>query len=262
MLIRSLPSATGRHRDERGFTLIETLVAMLSAVVVVGALYAILDISLDQSARVTDVIHATQIGNTTMTKIVDELHSACIASEFTPIQAESNANELRFVNAYTKEAEITKAVEHRIKWESSTGVLTDYSYPSESGSWPTFHFASTASPSSGVRVGENISEGEKSVKGSKTTVPIFQYYIYAKASRVGSEESFSTLSSEALKVEAGQKGLTATQAAEAAAVEINFKQAPIDKDTAELRTTDLKNEVTLSFSVPNAETPIKDKPCE
>jgi Tfp pilus assembly protein PilW len=262
MLIKNLSMGFGNCRDERGFTLIETLVAMLSAVVVVGALYAILDISLDQAARVTDVVQATQVGNVTMTKIVSELRSACIAPEFTPIQAESNANELRFINSYTKEAEITKAVEHRIKWESSTGVITDYSYPSESGSWPTFTFASTASPSSGVRVGEDIAQGEEIIKKETKTVPIFQYYTYAKTSRVGSEESFDTLSQEALKVEASKKGLTATQAAEAAAVEINIKQSPIDKYTGELRTADLKNEVTLSFSAPNAETPIKDKPCE
>ena len=82
----------------------ELVVAMAAGIVVTGALFAILDVSLHQSARITDKVQADQLGRTAMTAMTDELHSACIAPEVTPVQAESSGTELRFVTAYGKEA--------------------------------------------------------------------------------------------------------------------------------------------------------------
>lgn len=242
--------------DERGFTLIETLVAMVSAVVVVGALYAILDVAVSQTARVTDMVQATQIGRTTMTKLVDELHSACISSGFTPVQEKSNENKLIFINAYTKEAEITTAYKHEIVWEKGTGKLIEKRYTSSGGSWPTFTFPTTYTE---IHLGENISKSTLSGK----EVPIFQYFSYSKkSSSITSEESLSTLEKTALKGGSLEAGLSAKEAGEAAAVEISFRQAPLDKYAAEDRTVDFNNLITLGLSAPNAETPIEAKPCE
>jgi Tfp pilus assembly protein PilV len=72
--------------DAAGFMLIETLVAIISATVVTGALFMILIVSLHQTSRITGRVQATELGRDTMTHIVDELHSACIAKEFVPIQ--------------------------------------------------------------------------------------------------------------------------------------------------------------------------------
>jgi Tfp pilus assembly protein PilE len=259
------PTLNRLRRDQRGFTLIETLVAMFSAVVVVGALYAILDVSVQQAARVSDVVQATQIGRTTMTKVVGELHSACIASEFEPIQVGSmeatNNSEAKlvFINAYSKEAEITTAFEHEIVWQKSTGLLVDKEYKSSGGTWPKFTFPTTKTE---TRLGEHISENENTE--TKKFEPMFQYYKYTKeSSKLSSEtEGLSTLKLLSLETKGAENVLTAKVAEEAAAVEINFRQAPVDNYTGEHRSTDLKSLVTLSFSVPNAETPIEAKPCE
>ncbi len=258
-----VPRTLHFHHDEQGFTLIETLVSIISAVVVVGALYAILVVALDQTTRVTDYVQATQVGRTTMTKLVDELHSACISSGFVPIKegAEKTGREeakLVFVNAYTKEAEIATAYKHEIVWEKNTGKLIDRIYTSSGGSWPNFTFPTTKTE---VLIGENISESTNS--STKEAEPVFQYYRYAKKSTgLTSEGALSTL--ELLKMETKGTGkvLSAKEAEEAAAVEINFKQAPASKYSTESPNVDLKNLVTLSFSVPNAETPIEAKPCE
>jgi Tfp pilus assembly protein PilW len=258
--MRSLPTGTYLQNGEQGFTLIETLVAMLSAFVVVGALYAILIVAIDQTAQITDTVQATQTGRTTMTKLVDELHSACISSGFKPIQEgfEKSSHEeskLVFVNAYSPNAEITTAYKHEIVWQKKTGLLTEKTYTSSGGSWPTFTFPSTNTE---TRLGEGISESEKEGK----TLPMFQYYKYSKKSTsISSEESLNTLTKMGFE-ETGKEALTAAEAGEASAVEITFKQVPVDKRTTENRTVDLNSLVTLSFSVPNAETPIEAKPCE
>ncbi len=254
-------------RDERGFTLIETLVATFSAVVVVGALYAIMIVALDQTSQVTDVVQANQVGRTTMTKVVDELDSACISSGFSPIQSGSLENskesKLVFVNAYGKEAEIpTSAVKkHEIIWEKSTGLLIDKTFAGTGLEKNEYKFSSTATT---VRLGEDIAQRKILEKGSEKTLPIFQYYKSAEASAaLSAEGSLSTLEEKTpLSGGNSEKGLTATEAGEAESVEINFSQVPIDKNVKETRTADLKTQVIFSFSVPNAENPIKAKPCE
>lgn len=262
LLLTYLPSG----RDERGFTLIETLVAMFSAVIVVGALYSILDISVQQTAHVTDSVQAAQIGRISMTKLVDELHSACIAPGFAPVQETSmektnnEESKLVFVNAYGNEAELTNAYKHEIIWKKSTGLLIDKAFKATGGTSPEFSWSTTPTE---TRLGEDISEGELSGK----PIPIFKYYKYnTESSNLSSNQAASTLVPLTLETSGAEYKL-GKMAKETAAVEINYKQAPVDKYTGanhqgENRAIELKNQVTLAFSVPNAETPIEDKPCE
>jgi hypothetical protein len=261
--------------DQRGFTLIETLVAMLSATVVVGALYAILVISVDQTAKITDTVHASQVGRTSMTKIIEELHSACIASKFVPVKAgtekvkgtekEEEESKLVFVNAYGSSAEITSedAWKHEIVWQKSTGLLIQNTYQGNGGTWPEFSYPETHTT---TRIGENISQTIIPAEGAKKKeyVPIFRYYKYpTESTGVNSESALDTLQPLELSETKGtEKLLSKTELEQAAAVEISFNQAPLDKNTKEDRTVDLKDQVTLAFSAPNAETPIEDKPCE
>src|SRR4029077_920224 len=256
-----LARATARRlaRDEQGFTLIETLVAIVTGVIVTGALFAILEVSLHQSARVVDVVQATQLGRRAMTKMPRELHSACLAPKFTPIQEKSGPNELIFINAYSNKAIIPTAsespaegaYEHKIKYESN--MLVDWAYPSTGGSWPKFTFSKTASPTKGTRLGENIS---RSVTEGKE-VPIFQYYNYATESSSSSTTPLGTLNTVAMTTP-----LSEEKAAEAASVLINFRAASADNNSALNRSIDLSNQVTLAFSAPNSEAVIEAGPCE
>jgi prepilin-type N-terminal cleavage/methylation domain-containing protein len=237
--------------DERGFTLIELVVALAAGTVVLLALFSILDISLRHTTALQDRVQANQTGRIAMTKIVDELHSACISPSFIPVQKESTPTELRFVSAPGSEAVLEKAYEHRIVFTESgkNGTLKDKIYPSNGGSWPKFSFP--GSPTSEVLLANNISQ--------TGVIPIFSYYPYASASESTEALPLNTIEEKTLVAEKGK--LTETAAAETAAVKVAFHTETVDKNTLN-RGVDLSAQVTFSFSVPNSETPIHDAPCQ
>jgi Tfp pilus assembly protein PilW len=262
-------------RQDGGFTLIETLVAMIAGVVVTGAVLEIFMVSLHQTSRLTDYVQATQLGRSAMTHIVDELHSACISREFAPIQEKSNANELIFRNGYseeaflpnakeaeTKEASLTQkkgagVFEHQIVWSKSAGTLTDYIYKTTSGEWPTYVFPevtsthANATPTTGIQLASNVTEASGST-------PIFKYYMYGEAASGSSSTAESTLTEE----KPPTSGFTAEEAKKVAAVLVSFGTAPIDGQTALSRRAEFSNQIIFSFSTPSSETTIKDGPCQ
>jgi Tfp pilus assembly protein PilW len=249
------PALRRASRDASGFTLVETLVALVCGLVVAGAAYSILEVSLHQSSRFVDVTQATQLGRVTMTHMVDELHSACIAPKFAPIQPESSEKELIFIDAYTEKAEIATAYKHVLvfKEEGKFGTLTDKTYASNGGSWPKFTFP--ASPTSSTVFGENITQIEPKA-GEKT--PLFQYYEYATNASSGSSTASSTLNETNIST----KALTAKQAESVGSVLISFNQAPASKDTRPGRVVEMTSQNTLTFSAPDVEASIAQGPCE
>jgi Tfp pilus assembly protein PilW len=248
-----------------GFTLIETLVAMLTGFVVTGALFAILQISTTQSSRIADVAQATQLGRSTMTHIIDETHSACLSAGFTPVQEKSNGERLIFVNGYSKEAEVpsvgttsTGVRKDEIAWNKSTQTLTDATYLStgtktkeekEEYTWPE-------KPNYEVRIGEHITQ-------QSSTTPIFQYYAYATTPNTSPTAPSSTLNEEkTLKGAESTSGLTKSEAETAASVLITFKTAPRNGKTELGRDPVMSTQATFAFEAPNSETPISAAPCE
>jgi prepilin-type N-terminal cleavage/methylation domain-containing protein len=242
--------------DERGFTLIEMLVAMVAGMVVMGALFGILEVSLHQTANLTDRVQANQNGRIAMTRIIDELHSTCISPEFRPILEKSNGNELWFINAYSNQANIpyTAVSKHQIIWNKAEGKLIDKRYPATGGTWPEYEFTSTASPSGGTILASNIAESNEEGHSK-----VFEYFRYNTTSSSASETltPLNTINPEALAVP-----LSKTGAAAAASVLVRFTAYPTDGDTQSGRGVALRNQVTLAMSAPSSETPIEAAPCE
>jgi hypothetical protein len=235
----------------------ELLVAMLTGLVVSGALFAILEVSLHQTSRLADRVEADQTGRVVMTRIIDALHSTCISPEFRPIQFGSSKTELRFVAAYSNEATIpiSAVAEHRIFWEKesgkTTGTLTDDARPATGGSWPKYTFTGTFTV---THLGSNIAEVEE----NKETM-IFQYHRYALSSSSEVEKQLTPLST----LEPKQLPMkTSLEAEEAASVLVRFVAYPSNGNTASNRGVDLRNQITLAMSAPSSETPIEAVPCE
>jgi hypothetical protein len=265
----SLPAHRGSRpglSDESGYSLIELLVAMISGIVVMLALVAVLLFSTRQETHLTNVAQATQLGRIAMTKIVDELHSACLAPGFAPIQENSGPNELRFVNSYSEEAVIskTKVNEHRIVWNEKAESLTDFTYPAiKEETWPNFEYSSTASPTGGVLIASHVTQMES--EGKK--LPIFQYYSYDLESNESASSGLNSLNTTPLKTPL-EKAVAPT----AAAVLISFNTGSSATTTSLTNTLGKtlakdvgdgqQSQVTLSFSVPVSEAESVDTPCE
>jgi Tfp pilus assembly protein PilW len=246
--------------DQRGFSLMELLVAMAAGFVVTGALFSIMDVSLHQSALISDKVQADQLGRTTMTAMIDELHNSCIAPEVTPVKAESSGTELRFVSAYGSKAVLTKASEHRIVWEEESsknaakmGTLKDKTYESSGGEWPSFTYPS--SPTRTVLIGSDLGP----VTSGAETTPIFQYYSYNTESTSSTTTPLGTL--KAISLKAGEK-LSAAAAETVASVRITFNAFPTDANEKLHRNAEFTSQVAFAFSAPPSETPIEAAPCQ
>lgn len=253
--MRSRHAAWLRISDESGISLVELLVAMISALVVMGAIAGLLIVSQHQTAILSDVGQATQYGRTAMTRIVDELHSSCIAKEFAPVQKESTSSKLILVDAYSKEAEIKSGERTRediITFNSEKRTLTDETIPSSGGEWPTFTFGGT--PSTAI-IGSNISETKQGAR----SVPVFTYYEYKKAPEPDGGTEASTTLKEVASVPA--LGFSETEAKAIAGVGITFTAAPASGRETVGRSVNLNTLATLAFSAPNTEAEVKDGPC-
>lgn len=248
-------SGLPHRRGERGFTLVEVLVAMAAGLVVIGALYSILTLSLRQTARITNETSASQHGRTAMAKILAELQTTCISPQFTPVQAGSSATKLIFISGHGSEAVLAEAEQHELVWSESAHTLTDTAYKNSGGEWPAFKFES-ATPTSVTQIAERISKYES----GGTTQPIFAYYKYAEAplNVEGEAGPASTLE----EIAPPASGFSSEEAATIASVRVSFDAAATSAGPELEHSIELSSQVTFAFSVPNSETPIHDAPCQ
>jgi Tfp pilus assembly protein PilW len=230
MTLLANPSTT--LRAEHGFTLMEMLVAMVSGMVVIIATLSILDISIGESSRISERVDADQRGRLALEKIMLELHSSCVASEFAPVQSESKGTSIIFVSQSGSEASFPAVTEHKITFASEGGgKLTDTSYLSSSGSGGTWTFPETATTTQTLLTGvsQSVREG--------VSVPVFQYYKYV-------EGKLST-TPETVPLSASDAKLTAE-------VTVSFTTAPSSGRTAADRQVDLTNTAVLRYDPASA----------
>jgi Tfp pilus assembly protein PilV len=244
-------------RSEQGLTLVELLVAMVTSLVVGGALLGILGFSLRQETRITDRVQVDQIGRTAMTKVVEQLRSSCTGLDSTAIQGPSTTptsplattgpTDLWYLTAYgstgAASAAVTGVTEHDIHWTPNSvgatiGTLYDYSWPSTGGEPPysAWTFNATLSTTTAAKkvLATNVIPLETS------TSKIFTYWKYE--TNPASTATYGTL------VEFPSTGQpTATTAKLVAKVGIGFTQAPEHGDIREGHTTSFNSSVLLRF---------------
>lgn len=169
-------------RDESGTTLVELLVATTAGVVVLFAISAMIIVSLRETDRVNTHVDATQRGRTVLNKVIEELHSACIAPEIAPVKEKSTGTMLEFIHQ-TGSAVAPAPILSKVTL--SGGTVSQSNYSSTGGSAPTWTFSET--PSSTEQLMTNISPTTPSKS-------IFSYYSYTNGEI--SETSLSTPTTE------------------------------------------------------------------
>jgi Tfp pilus assembly protein PilV len=242
-------------RSEQGITLIELLVAMVTSLVVGGALLAILGFSSRQETRITDRVQADQVGRTAITNVVEQLRSSCTGLDSTAIQgpattptsplATTGPTDLWYLTAYgsagASSAAVTGVTEHDIHWTPNSvgatiGTLYDYSWASTGGEPPYSAWTFNTTLSTATAVKHVLATNVIPLEPSK----IFKYYKYetnpTNVSLYGTLVEFPSTAQP-----------TATTAKLVAQVEIAFKQAPEHGDIREGHTTTFKSSVLLRF---------------
>ncbi len=154
-------------RDQRGTTMVELLVATAAGVFVLFAITAMVIISLRETARVNTHVDATQRARTVLNKVIEELHSACIAPLIAPVREESTGTKLIFLHQTGSEVAPTP-VKSEVTLNGTT--VSQSNYPSTGGEAPNWTFSST--PSSTEQLMTNISP-------TPPNTSIFNYYSYS-----------------------------------------------------------------------------------
>jgi hypothetical protein len=223
-----------RLTPDAGTTLVEVLVAMVLGIIVTGALFAILEVSLHQESRISDRVSATGRGRITMEEIVSELHSSCVVTGITPIEPESSASKLLVVSQQGAAATFSAVTLHEIVYEHNE--LLDNAYASTGGVAPNWTFSKTATRKTVLLEG---------VMQTGTT-PIFQYYAY----------SGSKISETPLAVPLNFK-----LANEASALAIDFTAESESGQTALNRSAAMSDTVVLRFGPESLEVSSSSTPC-
>ena len=245
-----------RLRDERGFSLIELLMATIAGLVVSGAALAIVVSSLTFAAGDADRLDSNQQGSVAMEKIVQALSSSCVAgygdSPIVGATGTSSAtgstgappssdNTLTFYSSLNDSPLLTPS-EISVYFSPTSGslLMATYPYVSTTGAsgttGTTGYYAAT--PSSTFTLIPNAAPPQSTATQNSTT-PIFTYYGYdPSAGTLSDQYSPTSLTAP----------LGATDAALTSEVGISFQSQPSDGNDAVGDSVDLYNSVVLRLT--------------
>ena len=116
--------------DEEGTSMVELVVGMAMGMVVLAGLSLLLIVTLHGNARVDARVEASDNARLTMTRIMEELHSACVNPTIAPVQANSNGTKLIFKHGtYGQAAEASASPITTEIWWSADGTLKEKDTP-------------------------------------------------------------------------------------------------------------------------------------
>lgn len=151
-------------RDERGTTLAELMVGIATGTVVMLGLSTLVVVTLHSTTRVSARVDATQRARIVLTRVIDQIHSACIAPKVPPIQKDSTGTVLRFVHA---PGAAVSPVPVLSVISLSGEILSQTDYEFKEGTPPAWIFKSTPMRTTQLMTG---------VSPISPTRPIFTYY--------------------------------------------------------------------------------------
>ncbi len=221
-------------RDERGFTLIELMVALVVGMIVLLVAFNMLDVSVQQTAQITERVDADQRGRHALETLTQELHSSCVAPAVGPIQASdgthpgSDSSHLAFLSQFGSAPLLTPDL-HVIS--VAGGQIIDTVYPANAGG-AAGNWTFAASP---TRINQLLTNVAAASVGSPPTIqPAFQYYAYGPNGQLLSAPL--------------QPPFSAAVASSAVAVTIAFAAQPTSGSPDVKRTVNFDDSVVLRLT--------------
>ncbi len=173
--------------EEHGFSLIELLVVLALSIVVVGALYTIVDAALQATSRTVTKVNANQRARTTLATIVNDLKSGCTGNANPPVQQGSSSTSVIFNSQFGSAVTLTPA-QHQITLNTASDTLTDtvtsggktstltlLTNVQQDGTNPVFTYYAFESPAGYTDAGGNpymmLLDGTTPVPGTNTIPP-------------------------------------------------------------------------------------------
>jgi Tfp pilus assembly protein PilW len=157
---------------ERGTTLVELMVGLMAGMAILTALTTVLVVTLHGSARVSARVEATQRARVVLTRIMEELHSACVAPQIAPIRSESTGTSLVFWRASGSQASAVAPQPTKTVIKLENGLLTQTDFAWASGLSPNFVFSETGTARRLLT----------KVRAIAPSTSIFTYYKYSAGS--------------------------------------------------------------------------------
>jgi hypothetical protein len=226
-------------RREDGFTLAELLMAMATSIVILTAILAMVQVSTRGQARVADRVAANQRGRPVLARLMNELHSGCVAPGVAPVLSGSTDSSIGFLSKSGSDVSPVPD-KHIVTLTGST--LSESIYPAIGGAQPSWTFSST--PSSTRQLLTGVSAGQA---GSPTAgVPLFRYYAYT-----GGQISSTPLSTP----------LSTNDAARAAQVTVSFATSPGDVTVPAPTPISLSDSATLRLEPASEDSSEVNLPC-
>lgn len=226
-------------RDETGTTLVELMVGLMAGLVIFAALTTMVVTTMHGSARITARVEATQRARIAMTRLMEQLHSACVTPEIAPIRTGSTGNSLKFVHQ-TGSAVSPTPILSVVSY--SNGTLTQSDYAATGGTSPSWTFASTPSSTRTLLT---------KVGPIPPSTSIFSYYRYFSGA-----VSETPLNPPASGLSAEESALTVEVRA---ALSANPLSTPVKDTGAE---ANIRNSATLRLTPPSFNEGSPSKPCQ
>jgi hypothetical protein len=127
-------------RDERGFTVAELVMTIPVFLIVMTTILVMIQVATHNQDRVARRVAVNQRARPELTRLMDQLHSTCVAPGVAPILEGSTATSLGFIS---KSGEEVSPIPDKYVVTLSGGNLSESVYPATGGTAPTWTFAPT-----------------------------------------------------------------------------------------------------------------------
>lgn len=127
-------------RDERGMTVAELVMGIPIFLIVFSAILMMTEVATHNQDKVAKRVAVNQRARPELTRLMDQLHSACVAPGVAPVLVGSTPTSLIFISK--PGSAVNPTPDKRIVTLSG-GTLTESVYPATGGSPPSWTYSST-----------------------------------------------------------------------------------------------------------------------